>query len=686
MVSSAVGLAIGPVDAVGDPSETGMDARDGLVEGSATAGADSRDAAEAVATGADGDDLHMRTALALTPSEPGVVRGRITFTIPDRVVSLKVTLPSDAEVTATDGFTREEGEWVWDGETASPSITAALQANRTAVAGGPLGADGSYLFVDVGPWAIVRSPNIGIRWTRRGGTPVTFAETLAVDGEGVAGENLAYLGPSRTRTRTVEGQTFRLVVPAAADLAESPSAIFDSMAQASKTLQVGPRDDEVVMVVAPTGQVGWAVRGLEVGGADFWVRDTERLATPGNVWIHEYVHTRQTFRADTSGKWAIEAVATWYAALLTLEQGRIGFDEFARFLRIGATEPQGDAILSQPGTWEENAHYFKGALVVGELDRRIRLATGHERSFQTVFSRLNGMSDPVTNADVLAAVEDAAGTETRRTARRFTTSSDAPEVWDEAAHEEAFGPTPARMTVAIQPDGFRVEGPYRTADLEAPVTVATNETLFLTATVANEGGTAGDYAVELAVDGTVVATREGRLAAGDSATLTLAVTFDEPGKHTLSLGGKTMTVSVAQPSMPRVASLHVDDADVPANSTVTATVEVGNPTAVPAVGNVTVTRDGSVVARRHVVLQPGENRTVRVPVSLSTPGNHRIAADGASVTVRVTSPTEPTTSTRIPGFGVVAGGLAVLVAALLLGRRGRSQGRSRDQGRGHDRD
>jgi len=60
--------------------------------------------------------------------------------------------------------------WEWDGDTADPSLTYAIDANDTIEEEGPLAADGAYRFVDAGEWALVRTPASAPRGRTPGST------------------------------------------------------------------------------------------------------------------------------------------------------------------------------------------------------------------------------------------------------------------------------------------------------------------------------------------------------------------------------------------------------------------------------------------------------------------------------------------------------------------------------------
>jgi len=614
----------------------------------AAAGPPSVDAETASAT------IAVDTVLSLTPEQPGSVGVVQTFDTPDALTELRVTLDPRSTVTDAEGFSNVRGDtWAWDGETADPRLRYELTANRTTDREGPMATDGVYLYADVGEWALIQQPNIGLEW--RTTESVSLERTTRVDGEGAVGGATAFLGPHEAYTRSVAGQEIRLIVPDAAELADPPAEILDGLGNASRELNVGDRDDTVFAVAAPTGQVDWAVQGLQVGDTDFWARANRPIDAVGSTWLHEYVHTRQSFRTNESGRWVTEATATWYAALLSHQQEGAGFDALAEYLKRGTRSPQAGSVLAEPGDWANNAHYWKGALVSGELDRRLRLATDGGATLQRVLASLNDQRW-VDNGDVLAAVAEAGTASTRDAAERLTTTSDAPDVWDRAAHRTAFGGDAALLRVGFDPaTDLRATGPYRNATLDSPVTLAAGERLAVRTAVENLGGATGEYAVSLRVDDATVATENGTLAPAGRTTATLAHRFAEPGRYTVSIAGQQFTVRVRQPASPGVSEIAVEPTTVDRGGEVTVTATVTNDESVP--GNVTVpfTREGETVTTRTVSVGPNERTTVSATVELTETGQRRVGAGDQSASVFV----ESASQTSAPGFGAPAAVAAI---------------------------
>lgn len=669
----------GPADVVDAPAsdvETGG-AREGVREGGTAMGTGAG-AAVRPAMAADGDEIHLRNALRQAdPNGEYAVTTRVRM--PDRVTELQLALPSQARDVEATGFTKRDGRWAWDGETNQPTLTYRMPANRTTQESGPLEGDGNYIFVDVGDWAVVQPPGIGASWRYTGST-VTLDRRNVVDGEGATSRGMAYLGPHETYTHQANDQEFRLVVPAAADLEESPEAIFESLESASGRLHVGDRDTTVLLIAAPTTRVGWGVRGLQTGDATAWVRDSESLATPDNVWVHEYVHTRQQFRTGSSARWFTEATATYYAALLPLERNQVGFDAFRDVLARGEGEPQASSVLADPGTWAGNAQYTKGALVAGEIDRRIRLATNSSRTLASVFRELNAHGDPIRNEDVLATVADASTTTVASEAEQLTTTETTTSAWDREAHSEAFGQQPARIVYSLDStDAVVANGEFRTRPVDRdPVTLAAGETLRVAVTVENTGGTTGEYDLSLAVDDETVATRTGRLDAGNATVETFERTFEKPGEYVVMAGGHRLRVVVSEPAPLAVTDLTVEPEAVVVGDRVRISGIASNEAGVPGRANVTITVDGERTVLDPIRLDVGERTVIRREVTLDTAGTVVVSVGSESRTITVTEPERATTSPgtaaggATPGFGPVAATLALLAAASLASRVGRS--------------
>jgi hypothetical protein len=213
------------------------------------------------------------------------------------------------------------------------------------------------------------------------------------------------------------------------------------------------------------------------------------------------------------------------------------------------------------------------------------------------------------------------------------------------------------------------------------------EAVTVSALVTNEGERTGTTVVSLRIDDDVVATRDLRLAAGESGTVDFVWTFADPGERAVGVGPVSAgTLTVEKQS----ASSTTDDATATRTRTATGTVDglaveivearsvyswvragfdasvrttVRNPTDSRVNRSLTVRVDGEQVGTRTVSVGPGERRQVdvefpaiegAVTVEDVDAGRLRVGA----VSER-SSTAEPTSAATGPGFGAWA-----LLAAL----------------------
>ncbi|WP_049924427.1 CARDB domain-containing protein [Halopiger djelfimassiliensis] len=667
---------------------------------------DERPVAAVSAAGSD-DILHRTTVLRHRPEHAGTFETEMTFHVPDPIVDLEIDLGSEASVESVDGFEATgDGTYRWTEETDEPLIRFRLPANRVGSDRGHQGertvasagrgetptptqerrqthGDG-YTFVDTGDWGIVQVPGISLSLRRT--DPVGIDETVTVDGPGSTGGDIAVFGDVTEYERTVDGETFRLVVPEAADLRESPDDILDVLADASERLAVGERDEEVFVVAAPTDGIEWGPRGLQYGDADAWVVDDAPLEAAGNVWLHEYVHVRQGYRQPTVGvatetNWLVEAQAEYYAGLLALEAGLIDFDEFSRFLERGERAPYATGVLTDPESWDDDrTDYVKGRLVAGEIDRRLRLATDGDRTLEDVFRQLNAEDERLTESDVLGSIETAGGSDVRRVAERYTRTEAAPEMWTQADHGEAFAQSIADFEYGFGADPIEVDGKpwdrWAGAGPNDPdvTAVPAGETVTIPVSIDNTGGRAGTADAALQVDGEVVDYSQPRLAAGEGTTATLSWTPPEPGEYELRVGSERLTAFVRSSASVTVTDLTVDPERVAAGESVTATATVESADDRPGAAVLAFRTAAGTVANRSVALESGETETVAATLRFGDDGRYEVAVGERTASVTVGG--ESLTDTEIdvddvPGFDAAAAFFAVVALIGVLAAVGR---------------
>jgi hypothetical protein len=578
-------------------------------------------------------DIEIENTLSQSESA-GQIDVETRLSVPDSVVELEVVLPAEAAVYESSGFRQvDDRTYEWTETTAEPSLSYEYEGTVRGTRGDREGV----FFVVADEWALVRTPTISVS----GETTADDTEIVrenAVEGEGVASTHMAYLGAYSEYTGAAAGQEFRLVVPEAADLREEPAEILETLEGAAERLSIGEPTEGVFVVAAPTGEHTWASAGLQRGdGGDMWVRDVERLGTPSDTWIHEYVHTRQRYaqleaRRDSTApetRWTIEGMAEYYAALLPYEAGAITYEEFRDRLEEGAAAEYDDVRLAEPATWTETgANYDRGALVFAHIDRRLRAE--HGTTLDAVVASINDRDAELTQEEFLDAIEAAGGAEIRQETKQYTETTETPPIATKREHVAAFGGPDVRYAI----ENASVSGPYRAGPLEEGASLVVGESIELNVTAENVGSDPGAYETELRVDGEPASVESGELEAGESARFRVAHAFETAGEFDVTIGSERRTVTVEQPAEIEVTALAAEPTDPAPGSTVTLRATVESAADRPAEGEVRFAVDGDTVATEPVRIGGGAE-TVTTTVTFEEPGEYAVSAGGRSVTVSV---------------------------------------------------
>ncbi len=595
---------------------------------------------------AESNEETIRESLVLEqrPERPGTFGATATITIPDTVRGLEVSIPDSATIEETAGFEQTGSSTLeWTGETDRPSVTLRVDANRTSGTDVPAGADesGGYEFVETGEWGIVVVPRLSYGWQYERGSDITLERSATVDGPGAVGQSIAVFGPVDEYVSDAGAETHRLVVPEAADMSEEPAAVLETLADAEAALPIGAANDEFFVVAAPTDTVEWRSRGAQYGADDAWVRDDARLDELGNVWLHEYVHSRQSFAGVADGtteemRWLVEGQADYYAALVAYDLGLVEYAVFRDFLERGQHSPYDTGVLADPTTWADpETDYARGPLALVAIDREIRTATGNDRTLADAMRALNRADQPITLADFHGAVEDAGGPEARAVAERYVETDAIPDTWHERTHRTIFDAPRTAVEVTASDGPFAVSGPYREGSLETLDDVVPGETIVLPATVENVDDRTGHYSVFAAVDGTVVDEVHGELEPGESASADLSWTPASAGTFDVHVGDHHRTVTVDPPAEATVTSLSVSDRSVGVGESVTATVIVAGDETRPATTELLIATPDGVVDERTIYLGPGETKTVETAITFQQEGRNQIRAGDRTTVVGV---------------------------------------------------
>ncbi len=647
--------------AAGDPADTTA-----LAAGVETSGAD--------------DVLHRTTTLRHLPEQTDVFETEKTFDVPAAVVSFEVSLNDRADIQETDGFEETaDGSYAWDETTEQPSIRFEMPADRTGEidhAHTSSEQRSGYTFVDTGEWAVVQIPGLSVSLEQT--SEVGIDETVEVDGDGVAGTDMAVFGEVSTDDRTVDGETITLAVlePAADDLAADPDDILETLTEASSRLDVGGQREDVFIAAVPP-EAEWGPQGLQLGESDAWVVADSDLERPDNVWLHEYVHIRQAYSGPDAGvtsetAWLLEAQADYYAALLSFELGLIEFEEFARFLERGEDAQYADDILSEPESWTgDRTDYVNGRLVYGELDRQLRLATDGDRSSLDVFRLLNTAEDSVSGDDYLEMLAETGGSDVRDLAATYTQTTETPSIWSQEDHAGAFDLEGAAISYTIVDDEFSVAGehwPIFETD-DRTTAVPAGEEVTVPVEVTNVGDRDGTADATLTVDGQVAGIANPELEMGEETTETFTWTPPEPGTYTLGVGEETITLHATTSDRFTVTDVAIDPATPSPGQDVTATVSLENEDTAPVAGVIPLETPEETVESEPVVLAGGDSTTVDVSLSFEQSAEHEVVAGTYSTTVTVQEDGALEAVDETPGFGIGVTLLVLLGTMVLLTRR-----------------
>lgn len=327
---------------------------------------------------------------------------RLETSLPDNLDSLRITtLPDNTEVIDTKGFNKNsKGDYEWDGQTQDPTIsyTTGVSTSDSSISGG------------TDKWKAVglNTFSVYVRYRYYDTNPgVQQGTTIKNPDNGFDGSSYIYLGGEVTREAKSSKERIRVIRHRSVDVPWEEDGL-ESVVAASKMLDPGESDDAINIHVASSPPIrggGYAPFFEEGNTQDVIISSKLNPNKPNNVWVHEYIHTKQDMNPSTEMKWFTEGGAEYYASLLTLQQTRISFEEF----HADVTRDQTTGQLAYPSSWSSNLPYERGAKFIAALDGRIRQSTDNSRSFEDVFRQMNNHDGELTVTDFKNIVEDVSG-------------------------------------------------------------------------------------------------------------------------------------------------------------------------------------------------------------------------------------------------------------------------------------
>ncbi|EMA63074.1 CARDB domain-containing protein [Halorubrum lipolyticum] len=252
-----------------------------------------------------------------------------------------------------------------------------------------------------------------------------------------------------------------------------------------------------------------------------------------------------------------------------------------------------------------------------------------------------GDSDGTYTADLLVdgtveeskSVDIAAGqTETVTFTRSFDTAGD---------YTIGVGDGPTReLTVEPEPANVSVTD----AEL-SPTRIDPGETTTVTATVVNDGGSAGEFTADLTVDGTTEESETGTLGADEKTTVEFTPSFEEAGAYDIAVNAESAgTLTVSEPASFEVSNAQLADDTILAGDDAVVSADVTN--VGEAEGTFTAEfratgPDGTTqtIDTRSVTLAGGESQSVELSGAVDQAGDYDVQVNETDAgTLTVESP------------------------------------------------
>lgn len=606
-------LGVGGVEAVAASADAendtagGASASQGLVaqpevdsQGAAAVGYET--VAVAGGSGVPSAPIEVSYDVSVETGDSETVEVTIAATFPDEYVGeydVRFHLGGNAEVRVVEerGFTvfleDNFNRLDWDGSTRDASVTFELSNSRYEI---------------TEEWA-----RINVFTVVRDGRHTVDANIVEDVSGGTKGNHMLFIGDYDENTTDVGDYQIRLVRPAGVEPRLGTETILTALDDASHFLDVGGSasvaDEDLFIFAHPDMHGGAAALNTFAANAEAGIE----------LWFHEYLHTRQDYRADAEVAWIVEAEATFYQFLMKWKlTPDWDFQEFQS--RVGVDPDVGDGVvITDPDTYPDDRappSYWKGAAIIGALDMEIRERTDGEATYQDVLRTFNENyradreevrpAYPLrVHSDFTEAIEEVVG-----------------DPMDDFMETYVFGDeTPAPPD---DPTLYAVPSVTVTS-VDAPETVSENEDLTITLEVENDGDRAITRHFEAYADDDVLGTEPGvTLGPHEQKTVEIQIaSIDlDPGEtYDLAVLGSeaesTESLTVEEAPEPTAALSGVDIAGKGAAATIAegtatdVTVEVENVGEAAGASEVTLDIGQEVTTTATTAeLEPGQAETI----------------------------------------------------------------------------
>jgi hypothetical protein len=213
------------------------------------------------------------------------------------------------------------------------------------------------------------------------------------------------LGNVTSSTRQVGTATVTVVAPAGRGVDPMRKSYFIS--EFLSPYALNPDKQEVTVVAAPGA---FPYKGLTYGdGTSYVTSEAFWDGSVGSVWLHETVHTRQSFTLDREMRWFGEASAEYLTYRALQEQYEQVEDSDIR-ARLDAVPDYHETRLSSPSTWGKNpVDYTRGVRLLYAIDAAVRTGSDGEHTVFDVFYAMNQRDGSVSVQEFRRIVEDHSG-------------------------------------------------------------------------------------------------------------------------------------------------------------------------------------------------------------------------------------------------------------------------------------
>ncbi|MGQ9596142.1 MAG: CARDB domain-containing protein [Thermoproteota archaeon] len=193
-----------------------------------------------------------------------------------------------------------------------------------------------------------------------------------------------------------------------------------------------------------------------------------------------------------------------------------------------------------------------------------------------------------------------------------------------------------------------------------------DEEATITATASNTGDAMGAHNLTVIVNGESVASKLIVLNPGESYTMNFKLSFSEEGRHSLSVGDKTFTITVSTtlPARFEVSSLSISPGSIKVGQSTTVSVSVKNTGGESGSYEVILKVNNQVAETKTGTLGSGQSVTVSFSYTPASEGTYSIDVNGLTGSLTVSK--EETIEQGVPWFIIIGAVVAIAAIAMVI--------------------